>query len=68
MMPDYQKMYFHLFNAITDALVQLERQNYGLVAERLKAAQVDGENAYLTEDDAANTERRKTISEWKSLR
>ena len=66
-MPDYQKMYFHLFNAITDALVQLERQNYGLAAERLKAAQVDGENAYLTEDDAANTER-ATISEGKSLR
>lgn len=66
-MPDYQEMYFHLFNAITDALVQLERQNYGLVAERLKAAQVDGENAYLTEDDAANIER-ATISEWKSLR
>ena len=54
-MPDYQALYFHLFNAITDALVQLERQNYGLAAERLKAAQVDGENAYLTEDDASNT-------------
>ena len=67
-MPDYQKMYFHLFNSITDALVQLEQQNYGLAVERLKAAQVDGENAYLTEDDAANTGRRKTISEWKSLR
>lgn len=66
-MPDYQKMYFHLFNAITDALVQLEQQNYGLAAEQLKAAQVDGENAYLTEDDAANTER-ATISEGKSLR
>ena len=66
-MPDYQKMYFHLFNAITDALGQLEQQNYGLAANRLKAAQVDGENAYLTEDDAANTGR-KTISEWKSLR
>lgn len=55
-MPDYQEMYFHLFNAITDALVQLEQQNYGLAAERLKVAQVDGENAYLTEDDAAGTE------------
>ena len=55
-MPDYQKMYFHLFNAITDALGQLEQQNYGLAAERLKAAQVDGENAYLTDDDATSTE------------
>ena len=55
-MPDYQKMYFHLFNAITDALVQLEQQNYGLAAERLKAAQVDGENAYLTAEDPASAE------------
>ena len=55
-MPEYQKMYFHLFNAITDALVQLEQRNYGLAAEQLKAAQVDGENAYLTEDDATSTE------------
>lgn len=55
-MPDYQEMYFHLFNAITNALGQLERQNYGLAAERLKAAQVDGENAYLTDDDATSTE------------
>lgn len=52
-MPDYQKMYFHLFNAITDALTQMEQQNYGLAAERLKAAQVDGENAYLSGDPVA---------------
>ena len=28
-MPDYEKMYHLLFNAITDALTQLEAQNYG---------------------------------------
>lgn len=50
-MPDYQKMYFQLFNAITDALENLEQQNYGLAAECLKAAQVNGENAYLTAED-----------------
>ena len=27
--PDYEKMYHLLFNAITDALTQLEAQNYG---------------------------------------
>lgn len=27
-MPDYEKMYHLLFNAITDALTQLEAQNY----------------------------------------
>ena len=56
-MPDYQKMYFHLFNAITDALVQLERQNYGLAAECLKAAQIDGENAYLTAEEPVSAEK-----------
>lgn len=55
-MPDYQEMYFHLFNAITDALVQLERQNYGLAAECLKAAQIDGENAYLTAEEPVSAE------------
>ena len=55
-MPDYQKMYFHLFNAITDALEQLEQQNYGLAADRLKAAQIDGENAYLAAEDPVTAE------------
>lgn len=56
-MPDYQKMYFHLFNAITDALGQLEEQNYGLAAECLKEAQLTGENAYIAEDDFASAEK-----------
>ena len=38
-------------NAITDALENLEQQNYGLAAECLKEAQVNGENAYLTAED-----------------
>ena len=32
-MPDYEKMYHLLFNAITDALTQLEAQNYGDVKD-----------------------------------
>ena len=28
-MTDYLKMYLTLFNAITDALAQIEKQNYG---------------------------------------
>ena len=55
-MPDYQEMYFHLFNAITNALGQLERQNYGMAAECLKAAQIDGENAYLTAEEPVSVE------------
>ena len=34
-MPDYEKMYHLLFNAITDALTQLEAQNYGDVKDAL---------------------------------
>lgn len=55
-MPDYQALYFHLFNAITDALAQLEQQNYGLAADRLKAAQIDGENTYLAVEDPTTVE------------
>lgn len=56
-MPDYQKMYFQLFNAITDALENLQQQNYGLAVECLKVAQVTGENAYLAEGDFASAEK-----------
>lgn len=38
-MPDYEKMYFRLFNRVTDALAELERLNFGAAAEILKAAQ-----------------------------
>ena len=51
-MPDYQKMYFQLFNAIIHALENLKKQNYGLAAKCLKSAQIDVENAYLTTEDA----------------
>ena len=36
---DYQKMYTTLFNAITDALSQIETQNYGDAKETLISAQ-----------------------------
>ena len=34
----YKKMYLHLFNAVTDALAQMARQNFGAAAERLMQA------------------------------
>lgn len=43
----YEKMYYHLFNAITDALGELERCNYGSAEELLKKAQQEGEELYL---------------------
>ena len=35
----YKKMYFTLFNQITDAIEALESQNYGLAEEILRRAQ-----------------------------
>lgn len=46
-MPDYQKLYTILFNAITDALEDMGKQNYGLAAEGLKAAQQTTEELYM---------------------
>ena len=37
-MPDYKKMYFELFNAVTTAI------------DRLQAAQCNGENTYIESD------------------
>ena len=46
-MPDYQRMYVLLFNAVTDALAQLERQNVGTARDLLTAAQQQTEELYL---------------------
>ena len=47
-MTDYQKMYLILFNAITDALAQIEKQNYGNAKSTLIAAQQKAEEMYIT--------------------
>ena len=46
-MPDYKKMYLTLFNAITDALEEMEKQNIGLAREQLIAAQQEAEDIYI---------------------
>ena len=45
---DYQKMYTTLFNAITDALSQIETQNYGDAKETLISDQKKAEEIYIT--------------------
>lgn len=50
-MPDYKKMYFRLFNYISDAIGQIEETNYGLANDILKQAQADGEEIYLSEEN-----------------
>ena len=47
-MPDYEKMYYLLFNAITDALEQIESQNYGNAKAQLISAQQKAEEIYIT--------------------
>lgn len=47
MMRPYKKMYYHLFNAITDALKEIEEQDYDGAVQTLIAAQQWSENAYI---------------------
>ena len=50
---DYQKLYLGLFNAITDALEDMDQINYGAAAERLRRAQMEAEEAYLEDEGGA---------------
>lgn len=50
-MVNYQKLYTGLFNAITDALEELEALNIGWAKELLRQAQVDAEERYLEETE-----------------
>ena len=47
-MANYEKMYSTLFNAITDALEQIEQQNFGSANDLLIAAQQQAEEIYIT--------------------
>lgn len=49
-MPDYQKLYTLLFNAVTDAVEELERMNFGAARERLISAQQQAEERYLEDE------------------
>lgn len=43
----YQKIYFLLFNAITNALEQIKNRNYGTAEELLISAQQKAEQIFL---------------------
>lgn len=45
---DYEKLYLLLFNAITDALKQMESQNFGTAKETLITAQQEAEELYMS--------------------
>ena len=46
-MPDYQKMYTTLFNAITDAIENMQQANYSAAKELLIRAQQETEELYI---------------------
>ena len=48
---NYEKLYHLLFNAITDALEQMEKENYGTAKETLIAAQQKAEEIYITAEN-----------------
>ncbi len=47
----YSKMYARMFNAVTDALQELENQNYGVARQLLMQAQFDCEEIYMQEGE-----------------
>ena len=50
-MANYDKMYSLLFNAITDALEMLEKQNFGDAKYILISAQQKAEEIFITAED-----------------
>ena len=51
----YKELYYRLFNAITDSLRMMEQQNFGMAIKRLKKAQYDAEEAYISAGDSPKT-------------
>jgi len=52
-MPDYQKLYTLLFNAITDALEELDRLRVSEAKQRLILAQQEAEERYISSEEDA---------------
>ena len=46
-MDEYRASYFALFRAITDALEQLQKQNYGIARDLLIRGQQEAEDLYI---------------------
>ena len=50
----YRKMYYTLFNAVTDALNAMEQQNYGQARALLVAAQQQSEEIFMDSEEEAD--------------
>lgn len=67
-MPEYQKMYSILFNAISDVLKELDELNIGLAKERLKEAQSRTEELYMSQDEEGPSREEEPSREEKPAR
>lgn len=52
-MEPYEKLYHITFNAITDALEQLDEMNIGRARRTLREAQSQAEELYISQEDAS---------------
>lgn len=55
-MLNYKQLYLRLFNAITDALTEMEKQNSGHAVDILQKAQQQAEEAYISLDAGEHAE------------
>lgn len=46
----YEKLYYQLFNAITDALSSIKEQNYGTARDTLISAQQVAEEMFISSE------------------
>lgn len=46
-MPDFEKLYFHLFGAMADAVEAIEKKEYEKTKDILIAAQQEAEEEYI---------------------
>ena len=56
-MDEYKAMYYHLFNAVTDALERLEAGELEETKEILYRAQCECEEMYISAPEQERTER-----------
>lgn len=64
-MPNYQKMYVIAFNAISDALEELDKLNIGTAKRQLREAQFHTEELYISqaEEDSRGSGASETPGE-----
>ena len=62
-MPDYQKMYSILFNAISDGLEELDNLNIGSAKKIFKEAQANTEELYISQDEEAPAQEEEPTEE-----